>query len=732
MRANIYAPFCCDHLPALDQSTTIPILSKFLFDTYPFYTDRPSRRAVQSCLASIFATAEDPKLLAPFLAALRQESQKPGIAPNNAFVLVEWCSILLIGLAGSPLWSKFGLEIVQADAAALEKCCQSTPRSSISASALVVTRRGLRAAFWKGGLRKEVIEDVVQALTAKGPQPTTRNAVLLGVVAGVCSRHAQAKDILAAKKADYFTFFTREIIGSRTPVLEHITTGLRDFFSAFVTQEDLEKTVMPPIEKGLLRAPEVVLGVVAPLLQLLPKDIDLSKALASHLLKPLLSNVKSTNPAIRASVLTVFKAASASSHDSKTLEQVSDEVLNPLKSGKLASADHRILHAEMLESVPLNKSVSTKIVTGLAPIAAKEGNEGALAAETRLLGKAVIQLLNDGGDIPKAVLDVFTKGLADKKVPARRLWLLQAGEILLSFADASQPLEKNVTQFAESIAAPLCDTWTEILKNPPAAAQSGLIVGAYVFTVLSYRILGAIDVPGIKAVLKKAAVSKESLVAEPKPSYLLNHRVFGRLTSEDDGRWFLRSLGAVADDVSKSSNEVQIAWSQALIYLVSSTSIPPKIRKEACGSLSLLYTRNPEIVSRIVIDGLWQWIESSDLVEKESVAATAKFEMNYLHSVLRAICLNEDEFKQFGAEVQDQTIKEKQMCSLLVISRDDLIPRSSWIESCLRIGVDPGSLAKKYEENLTTQVVERTSPNQKVSFWSYNTLYTCLTGCSQT
>ena len=610
----------------------------------------------------------------------------------------------------------------QADAAALEKCCQSTPRSSVSASALVVTRRGLRAAFWKGGLRKEVIEDVIQALTAKGAQPTIRNAVLLGVVAGVCSRHAQAKDILAAKKADYFTFFTREIIGSRTPVLEHITTGLRDFFSAFATQEDLEKTVVPPIEKGLLRAPEVVLGVVAPLLRVLPDDIDLSKAFASHLLKPLLSNVKSTNPTIRASVLTVFKAASAKSHDSKTLEQVSDEVLNPLKSGKLASADHRILHAEMLESVPLNNSVSIKIVTGLAPIAAKEGNEGALTAETRLLGKAIVQSLKDDSDIPKAVLDVFTKGLADKKVPVRRVWLLRAGEILLSFADASQPLEKkNVTQFAESIATPLGDTWAEVLKNPPAAAQSGLIVGAYVFAALSYRVLGAIDVPGIKAVLKKAAVSKESLVAEPKPSYLLNHRIFGRLTTEDDGRWFLRALGAVADDVAKSSSEVHIAWSQALIYLVSSTSIPPKIRKEACGSLSRLYTRNPQIVSRIVIDGLWQWVESSDLVEKESVAATAKFEMNHLHSVLRSICLNEDEFKQFGAEVQDQTITEMQMCSLLVISRDDLIPRSSWIESCLRIGVDPGSLAKKYEEDLIAQVVERTSPNQKVSFWLHNT-----------
>lgn len=530
----------------------------------------------------------------------------------------------------------------------------------------------------------------------------------------MCSRHAQAKDILGAKKPDYFTFFTREIIGSRTPLPDHITPGLSDFFSDFVTSEDLERNVIPPIEKGLLRAPEVVLAIVGPLLGSLSKDIDLSKTLSSHLLKPLLSNVKSTNPAIRAGVLSVFQSASARSHDTKLLEQVSDEVLNPLKSGKLASADHRILHSEMLESVPLSNPVSVKVVTGLSPIAAKEGNEGALSAEVRLLGRAVTRLLQEGSELPKPVVDSFVKGLADKKLPSRRLWLIQAGEVLISFAGSPQLAEKNVTQFADSITTPLAETWTEIMKNPAAASQNGLIAGAYVFAVLSYQILASVDTPGVKAALKKAAVSKESLVAEPKPSYLLNHRVYGRLSNEDDSKWFLRALAAVSDGVAKSSSDVQVAWSQALIYLISSTSVSPRIRKEGCETISKLYARNPHITSGIVINGLWQWIESSDLAEKDSVAASAKFDTVHLHAVLRSICLNTDEFTQFGAEARDQDVIEKQMCSLLVISRDDLIPRSSWIESCLRVGVDPGTLAKKYEEDLIQQVVERTSASQKV------------------
>lgn len=644
---------------------------------------------------------------------MRQESQKPGIASNNAFVLVEWCSLLLTALAGTPLWDKFGLEIVQTDAAALEKCLQSSTRPSVAQSALVVTRRGLRAAFWRKELRKKAIQDTVQALTAKGAQSTARNAVILGVVAGVCSRNAHAKEVLAAKKPEYFTFFTREIVGSRTPVPAHIATGLRDFFSDFVTPEDLDKDVIPPIEKGLLRAPEVVLDLTACLLRALPETLDLSQVLNGHLLKPLLSNAKSSNATIREGALAVFKATVARSQDAKITEQVADEVLNPLKSGKLASADHRILHSQMLEHVPLSSSIATKVATGLPPIAAKEGNEGALGAEISVISRAVFHLLNDGTDLPKPVVDAFVKGLGDKKIPSRRLWLLRAGEVFIPFSKEAQTVPESAVKLAEAIASPVADTWAEIIKNPAAAAQSGLIVGAYVFSALSLQVLSKLDSTAVKSVLKKTAVSKECLVADPKPSFLLNHRVYSRLTTEDDTRWFLRALAAIYDDALKASKTVQIAWFQAFIYLVSSATVPPPVRKEACETISKLYVRDTSSVSGIAIDGLWQWVESSLTEDKDSVAASAKFENAHLHLVLRSICPSDEEFKELGAQKPQEELA-KQMCSLLVIARNDLIPKANWIDIVLRVGLDPGSLAQKYEKLLLQQIKDKTSFDQKV------------------
>ncbi|KAK6822715.1 hypothetical protein PG990_015160 [Apiospora arundinis] len=689
-----------------------PRILKLLFDTHPAYNDRPSRRAVQSCLVSIVANASEPKVVAPFITAMRLESQKAGIAPNNAFVLVEWCSLLLSTIAATPMLGQFGLDIIHANAAALEKCFQPPTRSSVADSAITVTRRGLRAAFWQKEFREKFIQDVVQALTTKAAQPTARNAVMLGVVAGVSSRHEKAKPVLASKKADYFGFYTREIAGSKMPLPDHIASGLRDFFLDFVTFEDLTKEVVPSIEKGLLRAPEVVLNLVPGLVRSLPEDMDLSNILGSHLMKPLLSNVKSSNPVIRQAVRTTFETTVSKCRDFKILEQVADEILGPLKSGKLASADHRVLHSEMLQSLPLSATIASKVTAALPPVVGKEGNELALAAELSAFTCCVSYEIQHDVELAKPVSDAYVKGLADKKIPSRRLWILKTGEILSHFNNSQEAIPLNAVKFVESIANPLADTWAEVNKNPAAAVQSTLISGAYVVTVLAYQIIARVESQSIKPTIKKAAVSKECLVFEPKPSFLLNHRIYHRLSGEDDLRWFLAALSAVVVDLEETPSSVRSAWSQALIFLASSPTVPPQIRKETCETITKLYAKQPTLLSEAVVAGLWQWIESIELSDKESVAASAKFDKTNLHLPLRSICLTEEDFKKEGSD-RDLEAMEKQMCSLLALARPNLIPRSSWIDSCLKVGLDPGSLVKKHEASLLQEITDKTSFEQK-------------------
>ncbi|KAI0426327.1 armadillo-type protein [Xylaria sp. FL1042] len=688
------------------------VLLRLLLDTHSFYADRPSRRAVQACLASVVAANPDSKLLAPFISAVRQEAQKPTIASSNAFVLVEWCALLLRGFVNTPLWDAFGLDIIQTNAAALETCLQPTARSSVGHSALVLTRRGLRAAFWHDGFREKAVNDTIQALTAKGTQPAARNAAMLGVVAGVCSRHAQAKETLVAQKPAYYAFFVRELLGSRTAIPKHLVVGLRDFFSDFVTVDDLVKDVIPPVEKGLLRAPEVVLDILANLLTLLPTDnIDLANVLDAHLLKPLLSNVKSSNPSIRESVLAAFKQAATRSRDAKAISHIIEEILGPLKSGKLTSADQRVLHANMLHALSFSDTDAAKIATSLAAVVAKEGNEAALGAELLILSQAVVHLLQNDIELPKPAIEAFVKGLGDKKISARRLWILRSGEVLLSVTDNPKPSSAHVTKFSEAITTPMIDNWTEVVKNPAAAAQSSLITGAYVLSALAYRALYRIESSTIHTKLKKVNIAKESLSLDPKSAFLLNHRVYSRLSTDDDFTWFLRSLEAASADIISATESVHTAWSQAFIYLVSAVNVPPSTCKASCQSIAKLYRLNPAFMSMAMIGGLWQWVESSQKNEKDSVAASAKFETSHLHLVLRSITQSDEELEVVGTQ-RNKDLVEQQMCTLLVLARKDLIPRCSWIDLCLRVGVDPGALARKYEKELIDQLIEKTKFSQ--------------------
>ncbi|KAK3942927.1 translational activator GCN1 [Diplogelasinospora grovesii] len=699
---------------SLEQKETLGLL-KALFWTHAFYQDRQSRRAVQKCLVSICKTG-DAALLTPLVAAIRQETQKSGIAPGSAFVLVEWCSLLMQNLASTPLWDKLGNDIVLADADALEKCLQATARGSVGHSALVITRRGFRSLLVGDGEEKK-ITGAVQALAAKGSQPTAKNATLLGVIAGVCSRKEEAKPILEKLKSQYFSFYTREIVGSRAPLPKHLAGGLGDFFEAFVSLEDLDKEVFPALEKGLLRAPEVVLNdLITPLVRSLPGEFDLSKALSGRFIKPLLSNVKSSNAVIRSGAVTAFREIATRCKDSAVLEQVADEILNPLKSGKLASADHRILHSEMLVALRMTTGIATKVATGLPALTGKEGNEAALSAETLVLNAACIKLLESSD--AKPLLDAYSKGLTDKKLPVKRIWILRAGEVLNGFKQNPEgQLPDGFTKFAKSLITSLKTVFDEVVANPLAASQNGIVTGALVY--LGVAPLLEPSAIGRLLAFSKGSIPKNILALDPKPSFLLNPRIYSKF-AEDDLKWFCRALSAVVLGLDSASAPVKNAWAQGFIYIICSAITTPAVRRQAMDALADLYVHSATtssgdspVITETIISGLWQWVEALETGDKESATALAKSERSNLPLVLKCICLTPKEYADRANAEPNKSQLESQMCSLLVLAKTDLIPRASWIDLCLKVGIDPGELAKKYEQRLIEEIVGRTGFEQK-------------------
>lgn len=662
--------------------------------------------AVQRCLISLIKVGEETDILRPTVQTVYKESQKQAVATSTAFVWVEWCSALIQHLAGTPQWETFGKEILLSDAEVLEKCLQHPLKHGIARSALVVTRRAFRKLFGVTETGKKALGDAVKTLTSKQAQPTAKYSLALGVIAGVCARSSILKPAFTPLKASYYEFYVREVIGSRVTIPIHIADGLGDFFASFSTREELKAEIMPNVEKGLLRSPEVILtGVLKPLISSLPKDLDLYDILEKSLLKPIISNLKSTNALIRDASVSVFCAAITHCQDEEAISRIIQEVSGPLKAGKVASADHRILHAAMLESIPLTASASEAVSTALATVASKEGNEAALSAELRALGRAVGFILSNDSAIPASIQDALTKGLADKKTPVRKLWILSAGQILWSNIDSSSV--SNSASFVEAIVPKLIATFDEVASNPATAAQSGLIVGAYVLMALDEKLKHQYQSTKVVQPLDKAGITAKALNVTDKQPILLSARIYNKFTTEEDLTWFLRALSVKSEALTTETDEAtSIAWAEAMTYLISGNSIPPAVQRKATQALSQLYTRRPGVISDFIVDGLWNTVGQIHAASNDVKQESANF-----GKVLRSICLDSSEMPQKdNPEVKAQL--DEQACSIIVLARPELLPNSNWIDTVMRMGIDPGELARKHRDSLLGEIGTRTAPEQ--------------------
>jgi hypothetical protein len=695
-------------------SSDLRFVLELLLDTYPLYDDRPSINAVEQCLKAIINTPHSDDVISLIVKFLKIETSKGSIAHGNAFVLTDWCSVLLQECAAQPArWSKWGLEIVSVDARVLETCMgsgDSRRAVRIQESAIVTTRRALRSLFKIESIREDAITKIVGSLTTKAPSSTSWNAVFLGVVAGVCARLPHSKPILEQQKGPYYDFYIREILGSRAVVPGHIANGLHDFFTSFTTLDEIQKTIIPPLEKALLRAPEIVLnGVVAPVIQSLPVKMDLSSILLKNLLKPLLTNVKSTNPVIRAGTLSTFESLASRCKSEEVTSKVADEILNPLKQSKVTTPDQKVLHAQMLDALPKSVPLSQKIPSGLAVVALKEPNEVAAAMEILTMSKHLTFCLTHDVRLDPTVSDAFVKGMGDKRIPLRRLWSLRAGDILWEIPQ-ERYTEPDVLSFAQATLGKMAEIWQEVVANPQSAALSGLVTAAYVFVALLLSRIQPLEDPKLSALCKKAAVLKQALIAQPKPSFLLNHRIYSKLASEDDLKWNIRALTAVAGHVpSKDLESVGDAWSQAFIYMISGHNVPPKSRQSAVEQLSFVYDQQLTAIGKIIIDGLWLWYKRVELNDKDTAAVVSKTGTSELHVVVKSICPRAENRRKGEHDGITQGLLQDQFVHLLILARPELIPRVSWIDLCLRSGVDPGELARDNFSQCLEQIIYATT-----------------------
>ena len=643
----------------------------------------------------------------------RRETVKHGLAASNAFVLVEWGYIIL-----SRAWEKSDPYLCLSFAAVLETCVSSGKRN-LKRSAVIVARRAVRKL-----LENEAsIPAIISQLTAKDQPLGNRTAVFLGTVAGTCAR----KNSSVLIKSDYYSFYVREILGSRTAVPSHIANALSDFFKNFTTAAELRKEVIPTLEKALLRAPEVVQDLVRPLVHSLPAEVQLAEITAVHLLKPLLANTKSSNGNVRDEAVSAFAALMTHAQDEKFVGKIADDLL--VSFSKLTVIEQRIVQARMLAQVPYVSSQSEEICRVIAKSAGKEPNETALAAEASILNNQYAQMVLSSPkslkqERYKDVEDAFNKGLSDKKPGVRKIWAISAGDLLWKVAGRSshgpeQAFEAHlaISHFVESICPDLLRIFDEATQNPLIAGP--LVVAALTTIALCPIMSRIIRNESIRTSLRKTKICDRAL---SQASFLLNHRVYTKISSHEDLTWTIRALVACSDDLEKSPTVIKEAWIQTLLYLIAAAGIPPTVRKEAMAALTDVWSHRGMMVSEMVIQGLWSWQRQVESSEKDSVAVFAKSGTSLLFLAIRSICPPKQNIKQ-----RDNGSMRSQLINMLVLCRPEILPQVHWIDTCLRVGQDPGDIARN---NVTRclQAVDRcitpteaSTPTATVKLAAYNT-----------
>lgn len=692
----------------LEKSTFPPNLSdnfvSILFRTYPFYHDRPSRKAVQDCLRILLSDGEYSNSIQTVLALFSEEAAKTNLAASNAFVLVEWGALIITKLGNKKeLWQVHGTKIILLHAKVLEACIAANGRPSVKHSALVVSRRALRSAF-QGNDGEQRAEQVVSKLTNGSSGAGFRAAVLLGVTAGVCARSPKLKEILKKQKSHYISFYLREIIGSRTTVPSHIAIGLADFFGSFVTFEDMKNDIAPAIEKALLRAPEIVLNdLISPLINSLPETVDMAPLLADRLSKPLLSNVKSSNATIREGATSTLINVIKHSQDETSMRIVMDEVLTPLVASKLTAAEHRVLHSRILANLEVSPTLSGAICKALTTVAIKEPSEVALNAELQALSQHLVTLSQSESESRnscyRTCAENACKGLNDKKPANRKAWVLMVGEVIWKTQKFSHV--HDVRLFIETVLPKMLELYREVTANVLAAAQSGLVVVGFVLTASCTYITNMIESSNIVTSIRKASIYEHACSLDPKVSFLLNHRIYSKITHLEDLRWALRALAACPSYITSATDESALgcSWALAFIHILTAASTPHDIRREAAIALNTCYLQQASSVSRYIIKGLWSWHEHSTTGQPDSENSTS---MDRLHLAIRAICPTADQIKTSSSLSQEQV--QEELIMMITICRPPLIPHINWIEVCLATGQDPGTLVRTASERCLAEI----------------------------
>ncbi|KAF9561868.1 ARM repeat-containing protein [Agrocybe pediades] len=642
-------------------------------------------------------------------------------AASDLFVLLNWsCGLYTICVKHNPHFSTSNAwrALIGSLALLLDMISESSKaKPSLKKGALVRTRRALRSAGSK-------IPDVISTLLGltKTSQTPTKFIPLLGVSISVLIRLKNVTEepiqrLPVDLKDGVIGLYTSTILMTKAPLQEQTLTALNDFISTYVSNDDFSKTVLPTIEKSLLRSPEYSLPAVAQFFSAYKQPLAVESF--QRLLAQIISCAKSSNAEIRSNSIRLFKTLVALSDpsDAHNLARIAaPEILNLPKTGKSAGPDHRVALYSMLAALTPATGVSSVIVEATSALLPKEPHEGATACLANALPPHVAFLLHEGA-LPAPTIQFIAKEMTSSKPAARRAFIGLAGSVFLSEQDILNT--ENGLAFARGV-LPSFENCLKTVSASPLTSAGGPYEGYVALSVLLGSLARSKEFetlisqnPTISAITSSGA----------KQAFLLWDKVYQKVTDKEEERWLLRacdaSLQYFAAELSKSEN---LRSQLGLVYIhLSTNSQHSEIRKQVNASLVDATTHMPHLSDRVIREALSNFVARGPPAQK---GADDQPEAWNKHSRLSALLLST---VSYGEDV-GSTLRENAVVELIVLAHHHLIcgsDRQLWVDLCQKARSDPREIVDKHLEKLMKLILDATVATSKHGF--ADAAYTAVT-----
>jgi Generalcontrol nonderepressible 1 (Gcn1) N-terminal len=216
------------------------------------------------------------------------------------------------------------------------------------------------------------------------------------------------------------------------------------------------------------------------------------------------------------------------------------------------------------------------------------------------------------------ISNLILSGLREKRNKIKTSWVLACSELIWHI-DKPSAVNSAIVAFTNNISKSLMAVVSEIAGNPVQASQSGTVVSGYAASAialgrwLDWPIddLGTYNSKSLTTahLVKSQGILNIAIAVAPKPSFLLNERIYSKLTNERDQLWAIRALEAVA---MQALEETESLWSIAAIFFVVNSKSPRTIRSAGRNMIErviLAMTGETRIKGAdIVISGIEEWL----------------------------------------------------------------------------------------------------------------------------